>query len=267
MADTNSLSRSAAIEILARHEISSEDNRADTLEHLHSNFGWNGDLSLQITYSWDETLKAHTPDAEPNIVFQKVVSGGLSDVFISGEFGDLSDAKYDEILLEYTKDDFRLWDNDQLLEALDAIGHKTHRLTDTLKLYACPCCGANSLTERGAWDICPVCWWEDDGTENDEASLYFSGPNNGLQLTAARINFIQHGIYNPERQDLLKKALPFKLFDQGRIFKIDVQNNRVVEMGTEWQAPLTPPHLNEGDALPKVSLAGAGMRDWPPLDD
>ena len=71
MTDTDMLSRSAAIEILARHKMSSKDNRADSLGHLHSNFDWNGDLSQQITYSWDETLKKHMPDSEPNIVFQK----------------------------------------------------------------------------------------------------------------------------------------------------------------------------------------------------
>ncbi|MEP3890414.1 MAG: CPCC family cysteine-rich protein [Hellea sp.] len=267
MTNTNTLSRAAAIETLAKHEMTSKDDRADSLGHLHSNYDWNGDLSQQITYSWDETHKKHMPDSEPNIVFQKIVDSGLSDVFITGKFGDPSDSKYDDILIEYAKEDFQFWNNDQLLEALDALGHKTRRLIGTLKLYACPCCGANSLTERGEWDICPICWWEDDGTDNEEASLYFSGPNNGLQLTAARINFIEHGIYNPDRKDLLEKALPLKLFDLTRIFKIDSQNGRIFETSTNWQAPLKPPHLNEGEGLPKVSLAGAALRDWPPLDE
>lgn len=28
--------------------------------------------------------------------------------------------------------------------------------------YKCPCCGCYTLDERGAYDICPVCFWEDD---------------------------------------------------------------------------------------------------------
>jgi len=28
--------------------------------------------------------------------------------------------------------------------------------------YSCPCCGYLTLPERGAYDICPVCFWEDD---------------------------------------------------------------------------------------------------------
>lgn len=40
---------------------------------------------------------------------------------------------------------------------------------------ACPCCGYITLPERGAYDLCPVCWWEDDDAETDAESL--DGPN------------------------------------------------------------------------------------------
>ena len=39
----------------------------------------------------------------------------------------------------------------------------------------CPCCGYRTLPERGRYDLCPVCWWEDDGARTDAASL--DGPN------------------------------------------------------------------------------------------
>ncbi|MBM0123639.1 CPCC family cysteine-rich protein [Pimelobacter simplex] len=39
----------------------------------------------------------------------------------------------------------------------------------------CPCCGYQTLPDRGAYDLCPVCWWEDDDAANDSASL--DGPN------------------------------------------------------------------------------------------
>ena len=29
--------------------------------------------------------------------------------------------------------------------------------------YACPCCGFVTLPERGGCEICPVCFWKDDG--------------------------------------------------------------------------------------------------------
>jgi hypothetical protein len=40
-------------------------------------------------------------------------------------------------------------------------------------MYPCPCCGYTTLPGRGDYDLCPVCWWEDEGVEPWE----YSGPN------------------------------------------------------------------------------------------
>jgi hypothetical protein len=40
-------------------------------------------------------------------------------------------------------------------------------------MYPCPCCGYKTLPGRGDYDLCPVCWWEDEGLEPWE----LSGPN------------------------------------------------------------------------------------------
>jgi hypothetical protein len=34
--------------------------------------------------------------------------------------------------------------------------------------YPCPCCGFVTLGERSAFEICPVCFWEDDGQDDHE---------------------------------------------------------------------------------------------------
>ena len=54
----------------------------------------------------------------------------------------------------------------------------------------CPCCGHLTLDERGNYDICPVCFWEDDGNNelNDP-----SGPNNCLTLAEAKDNYKEFG--------------------------------------------------------------------------
>jgi hypothetical protein len=57
----------------------------------------------------------------------------------------------------------------------------------------CPCCGFLTLTERAAWEICPVCYWEDDGQDDSEADEVFGGPNGELSLTAARRNYAEFG--------------------------------------------------------------------------
>ena len=59
--------------------------------------------------------------------------------------------------------------------------------------YACPCCGSVTLPSRGAFDLCPVCFWEDDGQDNHDANLVRGGPNGSASLTEARANFAAFG--------------------------------------------------------------------------
>ncbi|HPF15159.1 MAG: hypothetical protein H6830_02875 [Planctomycetes bacterium] len=57
--------------------------------------------------------------------------------------------------------------------------------------HQCPCCDYYTLGERAAYEICPVCYWEDDGQGLDRMDD-ISGPNH-LTLRAARRNFEQFG--------------------------------------------------------------------------
>jgi hypothetical protein len=60
-------------------------------------------------------------------------------------------------------------------------------------LYRCPCCGHRTLDERGVYDICQVCYWEDDGQDDHDADEVRGGPNYELSLTQARQNFREFG--------------------------------------------------------------------------
>ena len=53
--------------------------------------------------------------------------------------------------------------------------------------YQCPCCDYFSLDERGGYDICRICFWEDSGQDLDELDEH-SGPNHQT-LREARANF------------------------------------------------------------------------------
>jgi hypothetical protein len=44
-------------------------------------------------------------------------------------------------------------------------------------MIACPCCGRATLTARGTYQICPVCFWEDDGQDTADADVMRGGPN------------------------------------------------------------------------------------------
>ncbi|MDO6591655.1 hypothetical protein DS901_12995 [Loktanella sp. D2R18] len=60
-------------------------------------------------------------------------------------------------------------------------------------LFACPCCQFPTLSERGSYDICTICWWEDDGQDNETANQVWGGPNGPYSLARARTNFKRHG--------------------------------------------------------------------------
>lgn len=57
------------------------------------------------------------------------------------------------------------------------------------KKYRCPCCGKETLSVRGEYEICFNCWWEDDGNEDEEQ---YSGPNH-MTLKEGRRNYSIYG--------------------------------------------------------------------------
>ncbi len=59
--------------------------------------------------------------------------------------------------------------------------------------FLCPCCGFRTLAQRGVFEVCPVCRWEDDGQEDYDADVIREGPNGDLSLTEARRNYKRIG--------------------------------------------------------------------------
>ena len=63
---------------------------------------------------------------------------------------------------------------------------------------ACPCCGYPTLRGRGGYEICELCWWEDDGQDDENADEVPGGPNAEYSLNHARENFQLFGVmYSP----------------------------------------------------------------------
>ncbi|CUH52515.1 CPCC family cysteine-rich protein [Shimia marina] len=69
---------------------------------------------------------------------------------------------------------------------------------DPTPRHACPCCDYVTLPERYSYLICPVCFWEDEGPEFEEAPLEPSGANHGFTLAESRHNFKTIGACHPE---------------------------------------------------------------------
>lgn len=49
-----------------------------------------------------------------------------------------------------------------------------------------------TLNERAGYAICPICFWEDDGQDSDDADIVRGGPNHDYSLSEARSNFTKH---------------------------------------------------------------------------
>ncbi|MEV8352391.1 CPCC family cysteine-rich protein [Streptomyces niveus] len=70
--------------------------------------------------------------------------------------------------------------------------------------HPCPCCGFLTLGERSSFEICPVCFWEDD----HDADRVRSGPNGRLSLTEARRNFHAIGACDERCTQFVRAPLP-----------------------------------------------------------
>jgi len=67
-----------------------------------------------------------------------------------------------------------------------------------MKKYTCPCCGYKTLENEHEYDICPICFWEDDPLQYDEIDL--SGANH-VSLRQAQKNYSKFGAC---QKDMLK---------------------------------------------------------------
>lgn len=74
--------------------------------------------------------------------------------------------------------------------------------------YKCPCCGYKTLGERGGFEICPVCFWEDDGQDEADADVVRGGPNGSLSLSQARNNFKRFGASEERHIKNVREPLP-----------------------------------------------------------
>lgn len=59
--------------------------------------------------------------------------------------------------------------------------------------YSCPCCGHRTLAERGMYEICGECGWEDDGQDDHDAHVVRGGPNGPQSLADARAEYARDG--------------------------------------------------------------------------
>ena len=77
--------------------------------------------------------------------------------------------------------------------------------------YRCPCCGYRTLAAPAVLDLCPVCWWEDDGQEDEDASEVRFTVNGQLSLSEARMHFVECGAAHPRFLPYVRKPASMEM--------------------------------------------------------
>lgn len=79
--------------------------------------------------------------------------------------------------------------------------------------YTCPCCGYKTLEEEppGTYDICEICYWEDDEVQFRDPD--FEGGANEVSLKQAQQNFIEFGACDKDYLDVVRPPNNFDIKD------------------------------------------------------
>ena len=76
--------------------------------------------------------------------------------------------------------------------------------------YVCKCCGCAALDSADEYDICPVCFWEKD--KSQERDPEYKGGANSVSLNEARKNYAEFGacekrfIEKVRKPEIIEKA-------------------------------------------------------------
>lgn len=74
--------------------------------------------------------------------------------------------------------------------------------------YRCPCCGYKTLNVRGGYEICEVCFWEDDGQDDVDANTdRLLGPNH-MSLARGKENYLKFGATQKRAVAFVRPLLP-----------------------------------------------------------
>jgi hypothetical protein len=120
-----------------------------------------------------------------------------------------------------------------------------------LDRYVCPCCNYPTLDERNSYEICGLCFWEDDGQDETNAHEVLGGPNQDYSLTEARNNFIQYlTMYRPT------DTTAFDRRNKDRISEIKEIYDNLLKMETKTEIQLFKSELRKARKLEEKLVKG-----------
>ncbi len=143
-----------------------------------------------------------------------------------------------------------------------------------MKKYKCLCCGYYTLDSRGNYDICPICYWEDethfifnkgdikgifsDDDIDEEALLNkTSGANHGLTLGEGRANYETFGACEKEMMPYVREPYVREIIKSSAKFCTVFETERLI---------LRPWTLEDAESLFEyASNPDVGpIAGWPP---
>lgn len=80
--------------------------------------------------------------------------------------------------------------------------------------YKCPCCGFYTLDHKAdnTFQICPVCFWEDDGVQLHNPD--YEGGANSVSLLQAKQNYKNFGAIEERFKECIRLPLEDEKCDQ-----------------------------------------------------
>ncbi|MFH1356362.1 MAG: CPCC family cysteine-rich protein [bacterium] len=80
-------------------------------------------------------------------------------------------------------------------------------MTSAKEKYPCPCCENKTLDEKapGTFEICPLCFWEDDNIQAKDPD--YTGGTNDVSLNQARENLKTIGCCDPQFKIFARKKI------------------------------------------------------------
>ena len=122
----------------------------------------------------------------------------VEDALAEAELLDASETDANMYLRKYLEKELASVKNSYIRQIIEQVfSHEISIKGRQPLLYPCFCCDYKTIEERGDYCICEVCYWEDDGVDQEER---FSSPNK-MTLREGRENFELYGVC---KESLLK---------------------------------------------------------------
>jgi hypothetical protein len=119
-----------------------------------------------------------------NALYNELIETSLAET--NNESENFSDTQKNSLARKYLIYQLSETKNSYLIHVIKKMLNKEVTIVGKEpKLFACNCCHYKTLRVKSEYFICPVCFWEDDGINQDDA---YSVPND-MKLGEARKQF------------------------------------------------------------------------------